>query len=366
MRQIFVYGNSERPGLVAVIVPTPEAFGEFGDDIAGLKAALRESLQQTAAAAELQSYEVPVDFLIETEPFTDQNGLLSGLGKQLRPRLKEHYGERLEQMYTEIAAAQVDEMRELRETAADRPVMDTLARASRALLGTAGANPEAHFTDLGGDSLSALTFSNLLEEIFGVEGAGRSDHQPGQQHRKARRLHRDTAQRRRAASELHDRSRARRDRDFGQRINVGQVHRRPDIVERKVIAARHRRTQHCPADWRERLAGAVPDPGVAGATRRAGRQADHHRARARLRRGQGATGKGVRQRRSRTAEPVPRAGRRAPRGATRRYRRPGSGCGRRNLDATSRQRRSDRAPGRAGQPCAALRPAVRPECRWDH
>jgi fatty acid CoA ligase FadD9 len=171
LRQIFVYGNSERPSLLAVIVPTLEALGEFGDDIDGLKAALRESLQQTAAAAELQSYEVPVDFLMETEPFSDENGLLSGVGKLLRPRLKEHYGERLEQMYTEIAAAQVDEIRALRETAPDRPVVDTLARVSRALLGTAGAdaNPDAHFTDFGGDSLSALMFSNLLEEIFGVE-----------------------------------------------------------------------------------------------------------------------------------------------------------------------------------------------------
>ena len=171
LRQIFVYGNGERPSLLAVIVPTLEALGEFGDDIDGLKAALRESLQQTAAAAELQSYEVPVDFLMETEPFTDANGLLSGLGKLLRPRLKEHYGERLEQMYTEMAAAQVDEIRALRETAPDRPVVETVARAGRALLGTAGtdANPETHFTDLGGDSLSALMFSNLLEEIFGVE-----------------------------------------------------------------------------------------------------------------------------------------------------------------------------------------------------
>ena len=30
-------------------------------------------------------------------------------------------------------------------------------------------DPDAHFTDLGGDSLSALTFSNLLQDIFGVE-----------------------------------------------------------------------------------------------------------------------------------------------------------------------------------------------------
>ena len=30
VRQIFVYGNSERPNLLAVIVPTPEALQRFG------------------------------------------------------------------------------------------------------------------------------------------------------------------------------------------------------------------------------------------------------------------------------------------------------------------------------------------------
>jgi fatty acid CoA ligase FadD9 len=167
-RQIFVYGNSERPSLLAVIVPTPAALAEYGNS-AALKTALHQSLQQIAAAAQLQSYELPVDFILETKPFTDENGLLSGLGKQLRPRLKERYGDQLEQLYTEIAAAQVDEIRVLRETAAERPVVETLSGACRALLGTSGADPEAHFTDLGGDSLSALTFSHLLEEIFRVE-----------------------------------------------------------------------------------------------------------------------------------------------------------------------------------------------------
>ena len=171
VRQIFVYGNSERSSLLAVIVPTLDALCEFGDDIDGMKTALHTSLKQCAVAAELPSYEVPVDFVIATEPFTTENGLLSGVGKPLRPRLKERYGERLEQMYTQIAAAQVNEMRALHQTAADRPVVETLSRAIRAVLGSAGAGaePDAHFTDLGGDSLSALTLSNLLEEVFGVE-----------------------------------------------------------------------------------------------------------------------------------------------------------------------------------------------------
>ena len=171
VRQIFVYGNSERSNLLAVIVPTPEALERFGGDTGALKGALSDSLRETARAAELQSYEVPVDFLIETTPFSAASGLLSGVGKILRPRLKEHYGERLEQLYGELAAARVDELRALRENAADRPVIDSVVRAAQAVLGTTDVqvDPDSHFTDLGGDSLSALTFGNLLRDLFGVD-----------------------------------------------------------------------------------------------------------------------------------------------------------------------------------------------------
>ncbi|HET6736045.1 AMP-binding protein, partial [Mycobacterium sp.] len=169
VRQIFVYGNSERANLLAVVVPTPYALDTYGHDADGLKSALSDSLQRTARAAELQSYELPVDFIVEAEPFSAANGLLSGVGKLLRPNLKDHYGERLEQMYADIAAAQVDELRALRCAAAELPVIDTLTRAAGAILGTRELDPDAHFTDLGGDSLSALTFSNLLQDIFGIE-----------------------------------------------------------------------------------------------------------------------------------------------------------------------------------------------------
>ena len=171
VRQIFVYGNSERPSLLAVIVPTPEALERFGADTSALKAALSEALRETARIAELQSYEVPADFLIETEPFSAANGLLSGVGKILRPRLKEHYGEQLEQRYAELAAARVDELRALRENAANRSVLESVTRAARAVLGSTDVevDPDTHFTDLGGDSLSALTFANLLRDVLGVD-----------------------------------------------------------------------------------------------------------------------------------------------------------------------------------------------------
>ena len=46
------------------------------------------------ASNQLNGYEIPRDFLLETEPFSLENGLLSGVGKFLRPKLKDRYGPR--------------------------------------------------------------------------------------------------------------------------------------------------------------------------------------------------------------------------------------------------------------------------------
>ncbi|WP_028477999.1 carboxylic acid reductase [Nocardia sp. CNY236] len=174
VRQIFVYGSSERAYLLAVVVPTADAVARADSDtgkLAELKTALADSLRALAKDADLQSYEIPRDFLIETEPFTTGNGLLSGIGKLLRPKLKERYGPRLQQLYAELADGQEQELLELRTGVGDRSVLETVSQATKALLGCAGADlhPDAHFTDLGGDSLSALSFSTLLRELFGVE-----------------------------------------------------------------------------------------------------------------------------------------------------------------------------------------------------
>ena len=136
-----------------------------------LKPLITESLQNVAKAAGLQSYEVPRDFIVETTPFTLENGLLTGIRKPARPKLKAHYGDRLERLYAELADSQARELRALRHSGADRPVLETISRAAGALLGAAASDlrPEAHFNDLGGDSLSALTFANLLQEIFDVD-----------------------------------------------------------------------------------------------------------------------------------------------------------------------------------------------------
>lgn len=169
VRQIFIYGNSARAYPLAVVVPSGDALSRHG--IENLKPVISESLQEVARAAGLQSYEIPRDFIIETTPFTLENGLLTGIRKLARPQLKKFYGERLERLYTELADSQSNELRELRQSGPDAPVLPTLCRAAAALLGSTAADvrPDAHFADLGGDSLSALSLANLLHEIFGVD-----------------------------------------------------------------------------------------------------------------------------------------------------------------------------------------------------
>ena len=169
IHQIYVYGNSAQPYLLAVVVPTEDAAAAHS--AGALKSRIAESLQTVARQANLQSYEVPRDFIIETTPFSLENGLLTGIRKLAWPKLKQHYGERLEQLYADLAEGQANELSELRRSGADAPVLQTVSRAAAAMLGTASSDltPDAHFTDLGGDSLSALTFGNLLHEIFDVD-----------------------------------------------------------------------------------------------------------------------------------------------------------------------------------------------------
>ncbi len=175
VRQIYVYGNSAHPYLLAVVVPTEEALRRYAENgVAELKPLIADSLQKVAKEAGLQSYEVPRDFIVETTPFTLESGLLTGIRKLAWPKLKQHYGERLEQLYADLADSQANELGELRRSGAGAPVLQTVSRAAAAMLGA--AHPveaellsDAHFTDLGGDSLSALTFGNLLHEIFDVD-----------------------------------------------------------------------------------------------------------------------------------------------------------------------------------------------------
>lgn len=174
IQQAYLYGTSERSYLLGVLVPNEAALVELGialDHDAAIKTALREAVKQVARTESLHPYEVPRDFLVEREPFSTENGLLAGIGKYQRPKFKERYGARLEQLYDDIADSQARELARLRQNGRQGPVIDTVARAVQATLGLEQIDPTkpATFAELGGDSLSALSCSLLLEEIYDVE-----------------------------------------------------------------------------------------------------------------------------------------------------------------------------------------------------
>ena len=177
IQQIYIYGNSQRAGLLAVVVPTVEAQHSYPEP-RQLRSAIMHSLQETAQSAELRSYELPIDLLIESQPFSTSNGLLSGIGKNLHGKLRAQYGQRLERLYAEISQGQVDERRALVEGAATLPVLDTVVQACGLVIGSSEPSPSARFIELGGDSLSALTLSTLLADIYQVDVPVGRDNQP--------------------------------------------------------------------------------------------------------------------------------------------------------------------------------------------
>lgn len=173
IRQAFLYGTSERAFLLGVFVPSEDALRRLGiaDDAAAIKAALRDAINQVAQTEQLNAYEIPRDFIVEHEPFSVENGLLAGIGKYQRPKFKERYAPRLEQLYDDIASTQAEELQILRREGRNAPVLETLRRALQATLGleTLDLSTPCSFAQLGGDSLSALSCSLLLQDIYEID-----------------------------------------------------------------------------------------------------------------------------------------------------------------------------------------------------
>jgi fatty acid CoA ligase FadD9 len=161
LRQVFLYGSSLWSYLLAVIVP--EGIADKG--------LLRREIDCIAARESLRPYEVPRDFLVESEPFTRETGLLTESRKPSRPALRARYGERLEQLHTDIERRQLEELRAI-ETGPAGSIADTVARLLAVTLGLPEAEVResgASFTKLGGDSLGAVTLVAHVHARFGVD-----------------------------------------------------------------------------------------------------------------------------------------------------------------------------------------------------
>lgn len=159
--QMYLYGNSLWSYLLAVVVPVGAAD----------KARLRNEIDRIAAREGLRGYEVPRDFVVETQPFTRENGLLTDSAKPARPKLRARYGERLEQLQAVIERRRLDEMRAL-ESAPAAPAAEKVARAFAVTLGLTEREvraSERSFQQLGGDSLGAVELVARIQRLCGVD-----------------------------------------------------------------------------------------------------------------------------------------------------------------------------------------------------
>mmetsp|Transcript_27657 Transcript_27657/g.87696 ORF Transcript_27657/g.87696 Transcript_27657/m.87696 type:complete len:224 (-) Transcript_27657:78-749(-) len=108
--QAFVYGDSLRNYLVAVVVPDFEAFAAA----AGPNAAGREVTpglvdkiveQMRVATRRMPKYQVPKKILVTADEFTPENGLLTPTFKVKRKLVEDKYMREINLMYNDVNAA---------------------------------------------------------------------------------------------------------------------------------------------------------------------------------------------------------------------------------------------------------------------
>lgn len=174
LKQVYIYGNSLRSYLLAVIVPDMDAIKTRlggAPQASEWHSLIRQELQYVGQEESLKAFEIPRDFIFETEPFSQANGLLSSVRKRLRPALKLKYGERLEAMYEEADARQQHEIAALKDPDCKLTTLEKVGKLLQASLGLSEVDVtlDKTFTEWGGDSLGAVLFALSLEDVFAVE-----------------------------------------------------------------------------------------------------------------------------------------------------------------------------------------------------
>lgn len=168
VRQIYIYAKSEWSNLMGVVVPVAHVRDQFADIEHDLKRLISESFREIAKKEQLKPYEIPRDFIIEWEAFSQGNGLLSDHGKPMWPKLRAQYAADLDSLYDEITSREIEQLRDIYRNKDEQSVIETVQQAVRSIVGSSDIEVKSSdsFRDLGGDSLSAVQLSIVLEEAF--------------------------------------------------------------------------------------------------------------------------------------------------------------------------------------------------------
>uniref|UniRef100_A0A0M3IQE1 long-chain-fatty-acid--CoA ligase n=1 Tax=Ascaris lumbricoides TaxID=6252 RepID=A0A0M3IQE1_ASCLU len=113
--QIFIYGESMKSSIIAIVVPNIEVLNEWSHKRFGITMTSNElcasnemknlimcDMTRIATDAELHSFEKVKDIYLSPEPFSVENDEITPTLKLRRAKLQEHYSKQLAQLYSKV------------------------------------------------------------------------------------------------------------------------------------------------------------------------------------------------------------------------------------------------------------------------
>jgi long-subunit acyl-CoA synthetase (AMP-forming)/nucleoside-diphosphate-sugar epimerase/acyl carrier protein len=175
--QIFIYGNTLRSYVVAVVIPNRSVLLQWantqksletcmnienedmklltiGTSTEGQKLILSE-FTEIASRVGLQPYEIPRAFILEPEVFTNDNGRMTGSMKIARAQCEMYYKDKLEQLY------------EQQQSEEARKISSELNTMLNQVLGTESSD-NSDLLSTGIDSLHAVRFANFIQKKYNI------------------------------------------------------------------------------------------------------------------------------------------------------------------------------------------------------
>lgn len=154
--QIFIHGEMDKSYLLAVVVPNQQVI-ELGLTKEELRAKIYKDVIFIAKRKEIPPYEVPRDITLELdESFTPGNSLLTPSFKLNRPNLLKKYRGKLNEVAKNIDTK-------------DFELESQLLRMVSTVLDKEGISAEqTDFTQVGGDSISAIRLIELIKRDYNI------------------------------------------------------------------------------------------------------------------------------------------------------------------------------------------------------
>ncbi|CAF3354563.1 unnamed protein product [Rotaria socialis] len=161
VEQIYIHGDLLSDQVSVVVVPNQkytQAFAlehqltnfDMNNPDEKFAEAVLEDLRSIGQKESLRKHEIPSRIIIDFEPFTPQNGLLTSSMKHCRHKLAAHYADRLK-----LPSSIQQRLKNMIETVTGKSI-------------SIGSSKDNIFLNIGGDSLAAVRLSEMIENDLGI------------------------------------------------------------------------------------------------------------------------------------------------------------------------------------------------------